>query len=81
MDIRIRVVRGFAIWYRDFINTLVLKIKNNKIKELLFKSNDIVNSTCCEYCNKVLDRDFYVAMYKRRKINKKLNKKRGEKNV
>lgn len=78
MDIRIKVVRGFAIWYRDTINKLVLKIKNNKIKNLLFKSNDIINHTCCKYCNKVLDKDFYTAMYKRRKLNKKL-KRRGEK--
>ena len=75
MDIRIKVVRNFAIWYRDTINKLVLKARSNKIKNLLFKSNDIINSTCCEYCNKVLDRDFYTEMYKR----KKLNKKRGEK--
>lgn len=81
MDIRIKIVRNFAIWYRDFINKLVLKIKNNKIKELLFKSNNIINSTCCEYCNKVFDKDFYTAMYKRKKKNKKLNRKRGEKNV
>lgn len=75
MDIRIRVVRGFAIWYLQFTNNTTAKIKNNKIKELLFKSNDIVNSICCEYCNKVFDKDFYTAMYKR----KKMNKKRGEK--
>ena len=78
MDIRIRVVRGFAIWYLQFTNNTTVKIKNNKIKKLLFRSNDIVNSICCEYCNKVFDKDFYTAMYKRRKLNKKL-KKRGEK--
>ena len=79
MDIRIRIVRNFAIWYRDTINKLVLKTKSNKIKNLLFKSNNIINSTCCEYCNKVLDREFYTAMYKRKKMNKKMNKKRGGK--